>query len=179
MKNAEIEIIHSKTSQTTFSFFKKRRNNQNKQSYISKNLPCGKYLSDVNLYQDIVHLFSLYAEQSERLSSLESTQSNDIFNFIVSRKNPKTSSTLVLRAHMVGLHLLYLKRILDRNMLQRSVLLQNVSMFQYSLLEIWIQCVILTCMFVVYTLCFFFIGKWRIEFVAWMKKMRKRKLNAV
>ena len=40
---------------------------QNKKSYIPNNLPYGKYLLDVNLHQDIVHIFSLDAEQSETI----------------------------------------------------------------------------------------------------------------
>ena len=40
---------------------------QNRESFIPKNLPYGKYLSDVNLYKDIVHIFSLYTEQSETI----------------------------------------------------------------------------------------------------------------
>ena len=40
---------------------------QNRESFIPKNLPYGKYLSDVNLYKDIVHIFSLYTEQSDTI----------------------------------------------------------------------------------------------------------------
>ncbi|XP_048770711.1 uncharacterized protein LOC125676871 isoform X2 [Ostrea edulis] len=55
------------------------------------NLPYGKYLSDKELHHDLVKIFTLYAEQSDRLSSLESTQNNENFNQIVARKNPKNN----------------------------------------------------------------------------------------
>ncbi|XP_062575255.1 uncharacterized protein LOC134237171 [Saccostrea cucullata] len=54
-------------------------------------IPYGRYLSDKELHQELVKIFTLYAEQSDKLSTLESTQNNENFNQIVARKNPKNN----------------------------------------------------------------------------------------
>ncbi|XP_061170844.1 uncharacterized protein LOC133180314 [Saccostrea echinata] len=64
---------------------------QNKESYIPRNLPYGRYLSDTNLHEDLLHLSSSFAGQVDKLSSLESTQGNGNFNYMVSMKNPKNN----------------------------------------------------------------------------------------
>lgn len=64
---------------------------QNEETYTPKHLPYGKYLTDSNLFQDPQQLFTSSANQSEKLSLLESTQHNENFNHIVSRKNPQNN----------------------------------------------------------------------------------------
>lgn len=64
---------------------------QNEETYTPKHLPYGKYVTDSNLFQDLQQLFTSYANQSEKLSLLESTQHNENFNHVVSRKTPKNN----------------------------------------------------------------------------------------
>lgn len=64
---------------------------QNEETYTPKHLPYGKYLTDSNLIQDLQQLFTSYANQSEKLSLLESTQHNENFNHVLSRKNPQNN----------------------------------------------------------------------------------------
>ena len=53
-------------------------------------LPHGKPLSDTALQQSLTSMFTLYAENAEKLSSLGSTQANESFNRIVASKAPKS-----------------------------------------------------------------------------------------
>ena len=62
---------------------------QNPDSYVPRNLPYGKYLSNQDLFDGLLQIFKTYAEKSDRLLALGSTQSNESFNAMVSAKNPK------------------------------------------------------------------------------------------
>ena len=62
---------------------------QNPDSYVPRNLPYGKYLSNHDLFVGLLQIFKTYAEKSDRLLALGSTQSNESFNAMVSAKNPK------------------------------------------------------------------------------------------
>lgn len=53
------------------------------------------------LFNSLLKVFTKYSDIAEKLSSLESTQINENLNYLVSTKNPKTSSTLVLRVHPI------------------------------------------------------------------------------
>ena len=59
------------------------------ETYTPKNLPYGRYLSNPVLFDGLLNLFTRHAENSEKLSTLESTQSNESFNQMVATKNPK------------------------------------------------------------------------------------------
>ena len=62
---------------------------QNPDTYVPRNLPYGKYLQNKDLLEHLVKIFTQYAYNAEKLSTLESTQSNENFNQLVSTKNPK------------------------------------------------------------------------------------------
>ena len=62
---------------------------QNPDTYVPKHLPFGRYLQTQALFDNLLKIFTQYAKNAEKLSSLESTQMNENFNQLVSTKNPK------------------------------------------------------------------------------------------
>ena len=68
---------------------------RNPNTYIPKNLPYSKYLSDCMLKVDLEETLSTYAEQAEKLANLGSSQANESFNNTVAAKAPK-------RLHLSG-----------------------------------------------------------------------------
>jgi hypothetical protein len=61
------------------------------QEYKPSNLPYSRYLSDQCLRSDLTSLFQKYADQSEKLINLSSTQSNESMNSMIASKTPKTN----------------------------------------------------------------------------------------
>ncbi|CAG2218097.1 unnamed protein product [Mytilus edulis] len=55
-----------------------------------RSLPYGKPLSDKSLQASLQQIFSSYAEHSNKLANLESTQGNESFNKTVASKAPKS-----------------------------------------------------------------------------------------
>ncbi|XP_061176202.1 uncharacterized protein LOC133185163 [Saccostrea echinata] len=62
---------------------------QHPETYVPRNLPYGKYLSNQDLFDRLLQIFTTYAEKSDKLLTLGSTQSNESFNGLVSVKNSK------------------------------------------------------------------------------------------
>ena len=62
---------------------------QDPEKYRPVNLPYGKYLSGMDLFNDLQHIFTDLAKSASQLTNMGSTQSNENFNRIVACKNPK------------------------------------------------------------------------------------------
>lgn len=62
---------------------------RNHDNYIPKNLLYRRYLSDTKLRDDLQKTISTYADQTEKLANLGSSQSNESFNNTVASKAPK------------------------------------------------------------------------------------------
>jgi hypothetical protein len=111
------------------------------ENYVPKYLPYCKYLSNQDLYHGLSSIFSVYADKSDRLSTLGSTQSNESFNSMVSLKNPKnkfysgseSTSTRVAAA------------VCQKNLGEHYLLEVPVTFFSYELY-------IYTCMFPTFSL---------------------------
>ncbi|XP_061184839.1 uncharacterized protein LOC133192851 [Saccostrea echinata] len=58
-------------------------------TYKPKNLPCNRYLTDVNFKTSIMTLLQKYIDKAEKLSSLGSSQANESLNNTISSKAPK------------------------------------------------------------------------------------------
>ena len=63
---------------------------QNPNTYKHSNLPYGKDRQGDELRKDLTNLFQIYAEHASKLAPLESIQSNENCNKMVSAKAPKS-----------------------------------------------------------------------------------------